>query len=176
MCCAPGPCFQLSAWPPTLDIPPYPNSLKQIILELVPVLIHVRPVHEQLHHNAAAFEIVLDRLRIGATDRSLAVKLSPGHDRLRLPLPVIDRLLYPQQVPTRPLSSKSRNITSVARCLGSSYASRTVMLKDSPKRMLSPIATHAFTYSRYSSQSFYQSSAPNIQTVSKNPLIFGRMD
>lgn len=74
-----------------------PYSLKQIVLELVPVLVHIRSVHEQLHHDSASLEIVLDRLRICATNRSLAVQLSPGHYGLRLPLSLVDRLLYPSE-------------------------------------------------------------------------------
>ena len=75
-------------------MPPTANSVKQIVLEVVPVLIHVGRVHEQLHHYTASSEIVLDSLGISPSNRSLAVQLSPGHDGVRLPLSLVDGFLY----------------------------------------------------------------------------------
>ena len=70
------------------------HLLPQVVLEGHPLGAHVGLVHEQLHHHARALEVVLDRVRLRAPDRLLAVGLRPRDDGLRRPLLVVDALLY----------------------------------------------------------------------------------
>ena len=69
-------------------------TLKQVVLEIIPVLTHITFVDKQLYHDSTSLEVVLDGIHICTPDCLLTVLLCPRNDGLRLPFTLVDRLFY----------------------------------------------------------------------------------
>ena len=93
-CFVSSPCFPWWASQPRINNMLISYTLKQVVLEIIPVLPHITFVDKQLYHDSTSLEVVLDGIRICTPDCLLTVLLCPRNDGLRLPLTLVDRLFY----------------------------------------------------------------------------------